>query len=272
MEFIVVIAIIAIGIVAIIKKDEQKVRQEEEKKAQEQAEKARKEREYEQESCRQIREVASKIPESAFYRELLSSLKEQIGKDVKLYFAWAYGEYMKTPGARPENFRTYLAKAHNKYVKEYRAEPGKFRPFPDHEGLILASAVFAVTPDGVYAKPHDKNYRVSFEMLQYCEFQFSCEKHGYASLSQIQVYALAQTLSMDLGYKMACFRKSYNWLDRDDFWTCKESAYRKKIEEDPNQKFYIDLEPAGETGYLAQVIESEIRKLQASSISYRSPF
>lgn len=261
-------AIIIVGFIAVVcvmcEREERSVRQ---------AEKERKELEYEQEARRQIQEAASKIPGSVLYRELLSSLKNQIETDAKLYFTWAYDEYMKTPGAAPEKFRTYLAKAYSEHEKSSCAyKPGSFEPFPDRKVMTLTSVEYTVTPDGVYANPFNKNYRIHSGDRQYCEFQFNYGKHGYSNLSQVQVWALAQTLGRDLGYKMACFRKSSNWLDKDYFWSCEEGAYRKKIEGNPGQEYYIDLEPEGKTGYLAQVVESEIRRVQASGVSYRSPF
>lgn len=115
-----ILAIIIVGFIAVayvMCEKKRAVRQAEEQAEKERKEKERKELEYEQEARRQIQEAASKIPGSVLYRELLSSLKNQIETDAKLYFTWAYDEYMKTPGAAPEKFRTYLAKAYSEHEK-----------------------------------------------------------------------------------------------------------------------------------------------------------
>lgn len=268
-----ILAIIIVGFIAVayvMCEKKRAVRQAEEQAEKERKEKERKELEYEQEARRQIQEAASKIPGSVLYRELLSSLKNQIETDAKLYFTWAYDEYIKTPGAAPEKFRTYLAKAYSEHEKSSCAykRGGGFEPFPDRKGMTLTSVEYTVTPDGVYANPFNGNYRVHSGDWQYCEFQFNYGKHGYSNLSQVQVWALAQTLGRDLGYEMTMFRSG----NSDYGEGRKEGIYRKKIEENPGQEYYIDLQPEGKTGYLAQVVESEIRRVQASGVSYRSPF
>lgn len=221
--------------------------------AQKKAQKEREKREFEQQTSKKIRATVDKIPASKFYKELLPALKFQIQTDVKEYLGRAYDEYMRTPHATPNGFR----------------------PFAEMS-LDRVAGYAIVTSDGVY---YDRNSNMLIgSSLKWCKFKFDCSNHGYSKLDSIQQWALAWTLSKDLGYRSVEYRREGVDFRDSDYKhlciPCRDTLsdaidYLKRAK---SEKIYIDLQLLESAPYLDSLIDLETERLQNSGISYKSPF
>ena len=246
----IIFLVVAVCVVCAVIDDIKSKKDAVQKKAQEEQEK----REFERQTVKQIQENASRVSESTFYKKLLSELKLQIQKDVRIYTPKAYNEYMKTPGAIPS----------------------KFKP-----NIFATVGHITVNACGVY---YCRNTRyIYFTNLNFCEFQFNCSEHGYSNLNSIQVWALARVLCEDLGYEFSAYRDDFSIMaDDTGFYSCADTPecavkYLKWSAKFSNRSsnrdgIHVDLCPHSGTGYLTQLIDSEIQRLQNSGISYKSPF
>lgn len=265
---IVFLAIVVFIIYAAIN-DKKKQEEAAQKEAQEKALRESEKRKFEQQTAQKLQTTESRVSGSDFYRELLFELKTQIQNDTRNYLAKRYDEYMKKPGALSSDFK----------------------PFTYKDGLSEALGDIAIMADGIYYHKLYRQYHYfsighgssCFEPER-CEFQFVCSKHGYSNLDSIQMLALAQVLSKDLGYQITTYRESQCKSFRDPeedriphYHNTPECTvdYMRFAEKNSQDRYgiCIDLLPCSETGYLGQLIASEVQiLLQNSAISYKSPF
>lgn len=242
---IIVIGIIVILIIVFVignEKEKQKAHRKAEAQARAQAQKER-------EAFQLIQEEVLKIPNTEFYNRLLHSLKTQIQKDVKAYLTNTYNEYMKTPSA----------------------DSAKFKPFDDETCLGLAAGDIIIRVKEIYYyQAHCIILSCRPEWRSEMNIEFS--KNGYSNLTPIQMWALARTLSKDLGYQLTqcCHDGNDDWRISD---TPHDAAiYRKITEERPNRNLELRIEAINQTGFIGQLINSEIQCLRSSGVSYRAPF
>lgn len=246
----IIFLVIVVGIIYLVIDDKK-----EREKAQEKA------RQKEQQTVQKIQTTEPRVLSSAFYKELLSELKIQIQKDMRNYLMKQYDEYMKKPGAMQS----------------------KFQSFAKQSRLYPTLGDITVTPSGVYYRKD--GHTIEKQNLMICTVQFECSKHGYSNLNPIQQWTLAELLSKEIGYKLMFYRL-YRANFRDEngsgYVRCSGTAkdavdyldFTKKHANQPygRDEVYIDLLPSIGNGYLGQLMDSEIQRLQNSGVSYRSPF
>ena len=256
---IVFLAVVVFIIYAVIytaindkKQQEESAQKEAQKKALEEYEKQK----VEQHTEREIQIAISRIERSDFYKELVATLKECIKKDIKTYLTNAYMEYMKTPGATSSQFDSVST------IKE---------KLPSILGDI------DITLSGIHYAHYTQDWSIAgfYPYNKLCDIQVIFSKNGYSNMTPLQVWALAQKMSDDLGYRVELIYLPYS-SDTYDM-PCKHIAmdavrcrYLEMAQKD--SKTILRINANFMMGYLEQYIASETHLLQNSNISYKSAF
>ncbi len=259
---IVFLAIVVFIICAAIndkKKQEEAAQKEARKKAQEEQEK----RKLEQQTAQKIQAAISRVEQSDFYKKLIVDLREYIQKDMQIYLKKTYREYIKTPGTIPSQFAS-------------------FSDIEKNLSIILGD--IEIMPSGIHYAHHTGVFLLQSDPSDgLCDIQVDFAKNGYSNMDPFQTWALAQKMSDDLGYRVT----SYYVPNGTDDRSCENTRmdviairYLKMVQEYSQTTYsrgwtspvHIRINPYFVTDYLKQYILSEIRLLQNSSVSYKSPF
>lgn len=239
---IVIFLAVAALIIYLVIEDKKTQKEVARKKAQEEREK----QELDQQTAQKIREAVNRISKSDFYKRLLPELKIQIEKILKEYLKERYDLFMKGP----------------------HAISSQFKPFSEQSDWARELGRIVVTSAGVYYSKWKICDRYDFER---CEFQFVCAENGYSNMDSIQMVVLAQKLSDDLGYQVTGGRNiedEYEFAFGDN--TLRNVEYCMEM---ANKCVCIELCPCSKTGYLGQLMDSELNLLlKNSNVSYKSPF
>ena len=261
---IVFLAIVVFIICAAIndkKKQEEAAQKEARKKAQEEQEK----RKLEQQTAQKIQVAISRVEQSDFYKKLIVDLREYIQKDMQIYLKKTYREYIKTPGTTPSQFAS-------------------FSDSDIEKNLSIILGDIEIMPSGIHYAHHTGVFRLQSDPSDgLCDIQVDFAKNGYSNMDSFQTWALAQKMSDDLGYRVT----SYYVPNGTDDRSCENTRmdviairYLKMVQEYSQTTYsrgwtspvHIRINPYCVTDYLKQYILSEIRLLQNSSLSYKSPF
>lgn len=226
------------------------------KEAQEKAIKESEKQKVEQQTVREIQVAISRIERSDFYKELVAALKECIKKDTRTYLTNAYKEYMKTPGATSSQFNPVSA------MKE---------KLPSILGNI------DITLSGIHYAHYTEDWSIAgfYPYDKLCDIQVDFSKNGYSNMTPLQVWALAQKMSDDLGYRVELVYLPYS-SDTYDMH-CEHTAmdvvrcsYLEMVQKD--SKTILRINANFMVSYLDQYIASETHLLRNSNISYKSAF
>ena len=242
----IIFLVVAVFIIYLLIDDKKKQEEVARKEARKKEQEAQEKRELEQQTIQKIQAAVDKIQESDFYKRLLPELKIQIQKILKEYLKEKYDWFMKRP----------------------HAVSSQFNPFSEQYDWSRELGRIVVTSAGVYYSKWKICDRYGFE---HSEFQFVCSENGYSNMDSIQMVVLAQKLSDDLGYQVTGGRD----IEDECRFAFGDNALRnvEHCMRMSDKGVCIELCPCYKTGYLSQLMDSELDLLlKNSNISYKSPF